>query len=260
MLAGVADCAPIPGSAAILNDRTIDYIVVGEFHGTNEAPGFFGDMVCLAAARGPVMVALEIPVEDQGAVDAYLASNGDAAAREALLKANFWASRDGRSSTAMLALIERLRSMSRGRQILGVAATQPRTGSAQGDETSYNRAMAAEWMGAMAGHPGARVLALVGNAHAVPGKVQLGQGFDFLPAASFLPRKRTATLGNAEVGGAAWMCGRQANCGRQSLGEGLRSWPRSVWRSTEKGDPLYWDYLYAPGTPFTVAVPARPAQ
>lgn len=256
-LAGPGDCAPIPGSAAILDDRAIDYVILGELHGTRETPVFFGDLVCAAAARGPLVVALEIPVEDQPALDAYLTSNGDAAARAALLKADFWTSRDGRSSVAMLALIDRLRGMFQARKILGVAATQDSAAYRPGDESAYNQAMAAAWIRALDAHPGARLLALVGNAHAVPGRVTFGDGPGFLSAASFLPRARTATLGNADVGGFAWNCSGLTDCGPQSAGRGRQAWPRSIRVSTKREGPVYWDYQFAPGTPFTVAPPAR---
>ena len=255
--AGPADCVPIPGGAAILEDRAIDYVILGELHGTNETPAFFGDLVCAAAAYGPVMVALEIPIDDQPALDAYLASPGDAPARTALLKADFWDSNDGRSSVAMLALIERLRGLHQARRILGVAATMDTSASRPGDQTPYERAMAAAWTRARAAHPGARLLALVGNAHAVPGKVGQGQGF--LAAASFLPRAHTATLGNADVGGTAWMCMALDACGPQSAGPGRDAGPRAIRKSPDQGGSFHWDYRFAPGTPFTAAEPARSA-
>ena len=79
-------CAPIEGADAILADPAIDYVILGEMHGTQETPALFGDLVCAAAARGPVIVALEVALEDQAAFDAYLNSAGDAPARAALLK------------------------------------------------------------------------------------------------------------------------------------------------------------------------------
>lgn len=251
-----ADCAPIEGSAAILDDPAIDYVILGEMHGTNEIPALFGDLVCAAAARGPVIVALEIALEDQGVFDAYLRSSGDVQARAALLRADFWVSGDGRSSVAMLALVERLRAMFRSRRILGIAATVDTSAYVPGDQTPYDRAMAAGWTRALAAHPGARLVALVGSAHAVPGRVGFGADKGFAAAASFLPRARTATLGNADTAGMAWICLGQGDCGPHSTGHGGQAWPRSIRRMPDAGGAFRWDYLYAPGTPFTASVPA----
>ncbi|NYT41215.1 hypothetical protein HZY97_10640 [Sphingomonas sp. R-74633] len=259
-LMGAPDCTPIPGSAAILDDPAVDYVILGEMHGTHETPAFFGDLVCVAAARRPVIVSLEIPRDDQPVLDAWLASSGDAAAQAALFQASFWSSNDGRSSVAMLALIERLRVMFQAKKILGVAATMDPSASAPGDQTPYERAMATGWIRARVAHPGARLVALVGNAHAVPGKVTFAKGTAFMAAASFLPRAHTATLGNADVGGTAWMCMTLDNCGPQPVGRGGQPWPRSIRRSTDQRSAFHWDYLFAPGTAFTAAGPAKPAQ
>ena len=256
--AAAPDCVPIQGSAAILDDPAIDYVIFGEMHGTNETPALFGDLVCAAAARRPVMVALEIPSDDQPVLDAWLASSGDAEARAALFRASFWSSNDGRSSTAMLALLERLRGMFQAHRILGVAATMDISAGGGADQTPYDRAMAAGWTRALAAHPGARLLALVGSAHAVPGRVRFDDGPGFLAAASFLPRAHTVTLGNADVGGTAWVCMAMDQCGPQPAGKGSQAWLRSIRPSTDRRDAFHWDYLYAPGKPLTPASPARP--
>ena len=39
-------------------------------------PAFIGDLACLLVQRGAVTVALEIPTQEQVAVDAYLSSAG----------------------------------------------------------------------------------------------------------------------------------------------------------------------------------------
>jgi hypothetical protein len=73
-------------------------------HGNAETPAAVGALVADAAARGPVTLALEWPDELQPAVDAFVAGGP----RTALLAAcpMFWGWRDGRSSHAMVALVE----------------------------------------------------------------------------------------------------------------------------------------------------------
>ncbi|MGV6492816.1 hypothetical protein ACTUVK_003020 [Stenotrophomonas rhizophila] len=89
-------------------------VLVGELHGTVETPALVGELACAAAADAtPVTVALEMDPTEQARIDAYLASAGTAADRSALLAGRFWTRtmQDGRSSVAMAALIERLRSL-----------------------------------------------------------------------------------------------------------------------------------------------------
>ena len=81
----------------------------GEVHGTEESPRFVGDVACRAAAAGHVQVGLEIAGDEQARIDRYLRSAGSPADRAALLDGPFWHQHDGRSSTGMAALLERLR-------------------------------------------------------------------------------------------------------------------------------------------------------
>jgi hypothetical protein len=103
-------CPPIAGLDSILARGTM--LVFGEIHGTAESPRFAGAVACHAAALGPVTLALELPRDEQPRLDAYLASGGTAADRAALLASPFWtrSAQDGRSSVAMLALIEAQRA------------------------------------------------------------------------------------------------------------------------------------------------------
>ena len=82
-------------------------VLFGEFHGTAEAPAFVAE--ALAASLDPVALAIEWPRDLQPAVDAFLAT-GD---RTRLLAEphDFWSYRDGRSSAAMLALVDRARRL-----------------------------------------------------------------------------------------------------------------------------------------------------
>lgn len=106
------DCGPeVRGAAALTGPGAV--LLVGEMHGTTQVPEVVGRIAC-HAARAPeadVILGLELPSDNQPAVDAYLASDGGEPAVAALLAAPHFASetKDGRSSRAMLALLEAVR-------------------------------------------------------------------------------------------------------------------------------------------------------
>ncbi|MEQ1515541.1 MAG: hypothetical protein ABL931_03525 [Usitatibacteraceae bacterium] len=75
-------------------------MIFGEIHGTNEAPRFVGNYVCnLFRQKTSVVLALEIPTEEQGSIDRYLDGNGDSQNRRELLSTKHWQATtpDGRS-------------------------------------------------------------------------------------------------------------------------------------------------------------------
>lgn len=82
-----------------------DVVVFGETHGNSQSPKIFFDFVCLVASKSsPILVGIEIP---PSSVDAVRDAAGRG--RRVVFGDAFWAkSRDGRSSSANLELIERL--------------------------------------------------------------------------------------------------------------------------------------------------------
>src|SRR5439155_1009498 len=68
------------------------------------------DLACQAAALGPLRVGLELPADEQARIDEFLASAAAAADGRALFEGPFWTRdfQDGRSSTAMAALLASL--------------------------------------------------------------------------------------------------------------------------------------------------------
>ena len=98
---------PVGGLDAHLKAGAILWF--GEMHGTEESPRFVGDVACAAAKVARVQVGLEIWHDEQPRFDAYLASKGTAADRDALIGGRFWQQADGRSSQAVVALVERVR-------------------------------------------------------------------------------------------------------------------------------------------------------
>ncbi len=111
-LMAAAPCTADDGVQTLFDDPAKRIVWVGEMHGAAQLPALFTDIVCAAARTGrPVVVALERGRSAQPAWDRFLASDGDAAAKADLLKADQWTAplQDGRSSVAMLGLAERLR-------------------------------------------------------------------------------------------------------------------------------------------------------
>ncbi|NVB78030.1 MAG: hypothetical protein HOV81_06510 [Kofleriaceae bacterium] len=83
------------------------FVWFGEMHGTEESPRFVGDAVCEAARVARVQLGLEIWRSEQASIDDYLRT-GD---RKKLLAGPFWATNDGRSSTGMVELLDRVRAL-----------------------------------------------------------------------------------------------------------------------------------------------------
>ncbi len=87
-------------------------VLVGEPLGTREVPSAVGNTACQLASEGrSVVLGLAMPREEQPRLQAYLESQGTRADQDTLLAGEFWrqAPRDGRSSRALLVLIERVR-------------------------------------------------------------------------------------------------------------------------------------------------------
>ncbi|WP_342381876.1 hypothetical protein NVS55_05495 [Myxococcus stipitatus] len=87
-------------------------MLLGELHGTREVPRFVAQSACQAVVAGiPVTVGLELPLENQTRVDAFLESQGSEDDWLKLMESPFWRSPypDGRGSEAMANLLEQLR-------------------------------------------------------------------------------------------------------------------------------------------------------
>lgn len=149
-------------------------VVLGEMHGTHEAPALAGELAGLlrpdadGAATGGVTLALEIHATEQARIDDFLDSSGNAGAREALLSGPYWdvtpERSDGRRSVAMLALLESVRERRSAGEDLRVLAFD--SGSGGGDANVRNPRMAAALREAFERDPARRFVVLVGNYHA----------------------------------------------------------------------------------------------
>lgn len=209
------ECAAPRGGDALIRAGSI--LLLGELHGTAEAPAVVGELACAALqASLPVAVALEIPYAEQAGIDRFVAGETD---RDALLAGPFWQRdyQDGRSSRAMADLLARLRALRREAPHLRVAAIDRPQPPAQRDA-----AMAARIDELAAATPEGLVISLTGNLH---NRLTRGNRWnpDYLPMGYQLRQLRPAAPIRAidleHQGGTAWICqsSSAAECGERPL-------------------------------------------
>ncbi|RKH40242.1 hypothetical protein [Corallococcus sicarius] len=157
-------------------------VLVADPLGTRELPEAATRMLCDATERKlPVALALSLPAEDQPALDEYLASEGHGPDLERLLVASsFWRRvyQDGRSSGALLRLIEQARRLrSHGNAVTVVAFdSSAASGNAREEE------MAKHLIAFRQAHPDVWLLALAGDVHVRTKPVSWNKNFDPLGA------------------------------------------------------------------------------
>jgi hypothetical protein len=160
----VPRCEPLPGAAALWSRSDLRFVLIGEIHGTAESPAIFRDLVCAAtSSQRSIVIGIERETREQKAIDAFMARAGHAAATSALLAQSGWSVLDGRSSRAMLLLLEALRALKRQGRISEVVAFD----DARASESPAQREqrMASALMAAADRHANALVIALTGNLH-----------------------------------------------------------------------------------------------
>lgn len=189
-------------------------LIVGETHGTNEFPA----VIRRYASGDRVLIGLEIPHSEQQSIDRYLQSDGTASDRMAILSGEFWQPtrlQDGRSSAAVLDLIEFVRQRRHAGLAVGIFAFD--IDQLQGslelilpgkvNWTSERDAMMAnqiEWN--VRSYPGYQVVILVGSVHSI-----LTRGAPWDPQyesmayrlGRMIPVERIALV---HEGGTAWTC------------------------------------------------------
>jgi hypothetical protein len=133
--------------------------------GTRELPSAALRMVCEAAMKGvPVTLALSLPGSEQPLLDTYLASAGTAGdALELLRGSSFWrrVDQDGRSSRAMLWLVEQVRRLRASGKDVSLRAFDADKEAGNAREAK----MAERLMEYRGKHPGAWLLVLAGASH-----------------------------------------------------------------------------------------------
>lgn len=214
---GVAACGPeIAGAGAVIAPGAI--VMLGEMHGSREIPAFTGNLACRAAMAGhAVIVGLEIPQVEQAAINRYLASGGSTRDREALVAGAHWRrpEQDGRSSRALVDLIERVRALRQSGHKVEVLAFD----NARYDAWNERDAgMAQAILGRAKAAPEAFVVTLSGNLH---NRTEPGLPWDqkLVPMGVHVKagHARTLSLDARYEGGKIWMCEAERGCGEHAL-------------------------------------------
>lgn len=243
-------CQGIAGAPALLARPQARIVMVGEVHGTAEAPAIAGSLLCEARKIGPAVLALEAaPKDGQAAIDRYLGSAGTPADREALRAAPMWADANARGSEAVLQLVETARKA--GAAVVLFDTTPARTGGTDGPR---EQAMA-QALAKAAG--GGRVVALTGLGHADR------TSFTSVPAPSairWLPPGSVTSLAPIVSGGEMWGCrsetpGAAPSCKPQPLPVRRPVSPRAVMIDAAVREGF--DGGYSVGGPFTASPPAN---
>ena len=198
-------CTPVSGwEDQVLSKENVRWITIGELHGTNETPDIFYDVVCSTSQSRRVSVALEVPVTDQKAVDAFIVSDGGDEATESFLKAGIWTNpiKDGRSSEAYFRLFESLRKMYASHTIENVLAIQPSGIPADAPRGFYEQEMAK--ILTKAATPEITVVALVGNVHAM--RTEVPWPPQYMAMIGLLPSQESLSFDTSGDGGESWNC------------------------------------------------------
>lgn len=172
-------------------------VLLGEMHGTWEAPRMVGTFACQAAAKGrKVWIGLEIRETEQPRIDAFMAGGQE---RELLEGPHWQASyQDGRESAAVLELLRRARAMKQaGRDVTVFAFDQ------RGPTEDRDAEMARNVIAAHSRAPAeALFVVLSGNLHART-SVAIPRPMGWrLAQAGLKPRSLDLLSGP----GAAWYC------------------------------------------------------
>jgi hypothetical protein len=205
MLAAAAvseECETIPDAASLLRPGVV--VLLGEIHGTVEAPRAASSLACEALDAGlEVTIGLEIPQEEQDAVDRYMQSRGTDWDRIQAMRGDFWQRdyQDGRGSSGMLDLVESLRRAN-SEALRVVLIDNP-------NAPNRDHFMATRLQAEIAERPRSFVVVLTGNLHS---QVTTGSALsvDYAPMGyqltTLLPETEMVSLDITHEGGTAWVC------------------------------------------------------
>jgi len=253
-----SNCGDLPGASALVSRERLNYLLVGEYHGTVEMPQIAADLLCVAAQqKRPVILGLEFTTENQASLEAYLQSDGGTAARERALSAPAWQRPDGRNSLAVFELLETARRLRAAGHTVGVVAFDlvPTPAVSRARETALAEALVA----ARARVPNGLVIALTGAGHA--GKTPWSsQTPPFPSTGQLLPDGETVALTFARPGGRYFGC-RAATaeapggCAEYDMPAREPVRPRGIEMDASLREGF--EGMYSAGGPYTPARPAR---
>lgn len=204
--AAAVDCAAVVGAP----DAPL--LLFGEMHGSQESPALIHGLACDVSARQKVAVGLEIPSGNQPLFDAYMASAGSVDDARKLISSEFWQqSRDGRSSVAMLKLIEGLRALKQAGRPVSLFAFDEQTSV----DEKRDVAIANGVRRFHDAHPDVRIIALMGSAHAMQASMQFGDQ-TWTPSGRLLADLHPLSVLIAYPAGTTWAC-MMGSCGIKTL-------------------------------------------
>jgi hypothetical protein len=218
----------------------LNYIIVGEVHGTDAIPEFFSDFVCdISHKRTKVVVALEFNENLQPHFDEFFSSDGGQAAKMKF-RESAWSTKfpDGRTSEAMFGLMVDLWRLQRQGRILRVAAVRP---SFEGNQAQLEKIFAQRVLQSKRDQSDALVILLVGNFHAMRSSPRPNS--ELQPMASFLPRSEGLSL-NVDVSGSAWGCESNNGLDRSKAVETkCGPYPLNAQRNSKKIEIIFNDSI-----------------
>ncbi len=246
-------CAPLPGVDSLLAKNL--RIGVGEVHGNDATPVALLALVCHAAKRGPVHVALEMPMSEQERLSTFLASKGSPSDRATLLRGPFWGGPfpDGRGSDAMATFLENLRALRSNGAALKLDAYDVEL-SEQGP--TRDAGMARNLASRLAKAPNHLFVVLAGNLHTRKAPIPANE-MVFM-AQHLVKQGISLTTVLAKYSeGSSWMCmsGEADECGPAPTGRGPDA-PLSV--RLEPTDDGAYDGVLVVGAPRWSRPAARP--
>lgn len=225
-------CPIINGVEEVLSAQEPKIIIIGEVHGMVEPPAFVEAMVCHSLAKGfKTALALEIS-DPNGVFEAYFDSNGDKNAKFKLFEDWLWKGEftDGRSSEAMLELVDYAREVSQAKNLriikfkadnLDVQAFVSKNSDTGADEfdqngysAAYEKEMAKNILSEANASGAEKTIVLVGNVHARRSNLTFGE-LDYPAMAAHMPSPLTWTFNTVNTGGTSWNCsgGKPSDCG-----------------------------------------------
>ncbi|WP_224363063.1 hypothetical protein [Hyalangium versicolor] len=181
-------------------------VLIGEQLGSNEAPAAVGDAACESAETGfSVALGLSIPRTEQERIHRYLASPGAPADQDELLRGVFWRRpyQDGRSSRAIMELIDRVRSL----RAAGLPITVVAFDTDEATGTERDALLAELWRQRRQTRPEEIFIILAGNTHT---RTTEGTAWDrdFVPMAKRMKSTESAlmVLDLSYAQGRRWGC------------------------------------------------------
>ncbi|MCP3063818.1 hypothetical protein LXT21_34090 [Myxococcus sp. K38C18041901] len=194
---GTAECgAPVDGASPLLAAGQV--LFIADPLGAQEVPSMALRMLCEATSKGlPVTLGLTVPASEQPLLERYLASEGKPEDAQALLlESTFWRRvyQDGRSSRAMLWLVEQVRRLRVSGKDVALAAIDGEKVKGNAREAR----MASNLLAVHAGRAQAWTLVLTGSVHARTARV--GWDSDFEPFGARVAKALPSSVRALDVG------------------------------------------------------------